>query len=80
MVIVYIESGFLPIKAVALMRQLKFYERFFDTVEENSRRDKMLKFLTEEENRTAYIQNYQDLHSGPIDEIQQQRRYCQGIS
>ena len=59
--IVYIESGFLPIKAVALMRQLKFYERFFDTVEKNSRRDKMLKFLTEEENRTAYIQYYEDL-------------------
>ena len=59
--IVYIESGFVPIKAVTLMRKLKFYERFFDTIEKNSRRDKMLNFLMEEENRSAYIQHYENL-------------------
>ena len=60
--IVFIESGLLPLKAVILVRQFKFYkERFFGTVKKNSRRDKMLNMLLEDQNRTKYIQHYEDL-------------------
>ena len=60
--IVFIESGLLPLKAVILVRQFKFYkERFFETVKKNSRRDKMLNMLLEDQNRTKYIQHYEDL-------------------
>ena len=59
--IVFIESGLLPLKAVILVRQFKFYkERFFGTVKKNSRRDKMLNMLLEDQNRTKYIQHYED--------------------
>ena len=59
---VHIESGLLPLKAVILVRQFKFYkQRFFETVEKNSRRDKMLNMLLEVENRTKYLQHYEDL-------------------
>ena len=59
--IIFIESGLLPIKAVILIRQFKFYKRLFDTVKKNSRRDKMLNMLLEKENRTKYIQHYESL-------------------
>ena len=60
--IVFIESGLLPIKAVILIRQFKFYKnRFFSTVRENSRRDKMLNFLLQDQNRTKFIQHYENL-------------------
>ena len=60
--IVFIESGLLPLKAVILVRQFKFYkERFFETVKKNSRRDRMLNMLLQNQNRTRYIQHYEDL-------------------
>ena len=57
--ILYIESGFLPIKAVILTRQFKFYKRFKDSIKTDSRREKMMNILLTQE--TNYIQHYENL-------------------
>ena len=59
--ITYIESGFLPIKAVILTRQFKFYTRFKESIQKNSRREKMFKLLLE--NQTSFIRHYEQLLS-----------------
>ena len=54
-----IETGFLPIRAVILMRQFKFYVRFKSSIQKQSRREKMLKLLLE--NQTDYLRHYEQL-------------------
>ena len=56
-----IETGFLPIKAVILMRQYKFYMRFKDNIKKQSRREKMLNLLLQ--NRTDFLHHYEQLIS-----------------
>ena len=59
--ILFIESGFLPIKAIILMRQFKFYKRFCKSIKNGSRREKMFNILLTEE--TNFIQHYKRLSS-----------------
>ena len=59
--ILYVESGFLPIKAIIYSRQLKFYRRFRDNVNENSRRAKMFQLLLN--NKTNFLEHYETLDS-----------------
>jgi hypothetical protein len=54
-----IETGFLPIKAVILMRQFKFYTRFKDSIKKHSRREKMLNLLLQ--NQTNFLHHYEQL-------------------
>ena len=54
--ILYVESSFLPIKAIILIRQFKFYQRFRETIATNSPRDKMFRLLLAQE--TSYLQHY----------------------
>ena len=54
--ILYVESSFLPIKAIILIRQFKFYKRFLGTIALDSPRDKMFKLLLAQE--TAFLQHY----------------------
>lgn len=59
--ILYIESDFLPIKAIILIRQYKFYKRFRESIKSGSRREKMLNILQDQE--TNFIQHYENLVS-----------------
>ena len=59
--ILFIESGFLPIKAIILMRQFKFYKRFCKSIKNGSRREKMFNILLTEE--TNFVQHYKRLSS-----------------
>ena len=59
--LVLIESGFLPLRAVVYCRQLKFYQRFTDSIQTNSRRHKVLIFL--QQNLTRYLKHYETLYS-----------------
>ena len=59
--ILYIESGLLPIKFVVLLRQFKFYMRFSDSIESNSRREKMMNLLLGD--KTKYLKHYENLVS-----------------
>ena len=57
--ITFIETGFLPIQAVILTRQFKFYSRFKKSMRSNSRREKMFNFLLQ--NQTGFLQHYEQL-------------------
>ena len=61
--LVLIESGLLPIKAVIYCRQLKFYNRFSDSIQQDSRRDRVFKFLLQNQNQTRYLKHYVTLSS-----------------
>ena len=61
--LVFIESGFLPLKAVIYCRQLKFFQRFVKSVQPQSRRDKVFRFLSENQNQTSYLKHYITLSS-----------------
>ena len=58
-VILYAESGFLPIQTVIYVRQYKFYKRFRESIKANSRRDMLFRLLLE--NKTSFIQHYETL-------------------
>ena len=45
--LLYVEFGFLPIKALILSRQLKFYRRLTSNITAGSRRDSLIKSLLE---------------------------------
>lgn len=57
--ILYLESGFIPLKFVALLRQFNFYKRFCESVDPNSRREKMMNILSEDP--TKYLKHYDNL-------------------
>ena len=57
--ILYIESGFLPIKAIILMRQYNFYKRFRKNLKPDSRRGKMMEVLLEK--KTNFLKHYENL-------------------
>ena len=57
--LVLIETGFMPLKAVILIRQYKFYKRFKETLLTDSRRDKVFRKLQME--RTDFLQHYESL-------------------
>ena len=57
--ILYIESGFLPIKAIIHMRQYNFYKRFRKNLKSDSRRGKMMEVLLEK--KTNFLQHYEKL-------------------
>ena len=59
--ILYTESNFLPIKAVILIRQFRFYQRFRESIKNGSRREKMLNILLDQ--GTNFIQHYERLMS-----------------
>ena len=59
--ILFIESGFLPIKSVIILRQFKFFKRFRGSMKSNSRREKMFNLLSTQ--RSSYLQHYHDLVS-----------------
>ena len=59
--ILYLESGFLPIKFVILLRQFNFYNRFRKSIYCNSRRESMLKFLLEDP--TKFLRHYVEITS-----------------
>ena len=61
--LVLIESGLLPIKAVIYCRQLKFYNRFSDSIQQDSRRDRVFKFLLQQQNQTRFLKHYVTLSS-----------------
>ena len=60
--IVLIESGLLPLKALVHKRQLSFFRRFKESLRENSARESVFIELCEEENQTAYLKHYIELH------------------
>ena len=56
----YIESGFLPIRALFLSRQLNFFKRYRDRADSsNTPRSRLFDRLTQEP--TGYLQHYIDL-------------------
>ena len=57
--LLYIESGFLPIKAIILARQLKFFKRYVKGLTGNTPRVQMFQRLMGEP--TKYLQHYIDL-------------------
>ena len=57
--ILLIESGFLPVKTIVLLRQYNFYKRFRKSIEAGSRRDKMMQMLLGK--KTSYLQHYEEL-------------------
>ena len=59
--ILYIESGFLPIKFIVLLRQFNFYKRFRESIGVNSRREKMMNLLLED--KTKFLNHYETLVS-----------------
>ena len=59
--LVLIESGFLPIKAVIYCRQLKFYKRFSDSIQPDSRRNHVFRFLLQ--HQTRFLKHYETLSS-----------------
>ena len=59
--LVLIESCFLPIKAVIYCRQLKFYKRFSDSIQPDSRRNNVFRFLLQYQ--TRYLKHYETLSS-----------------
>ena len=74
--IVYVESGFLPLNSLILIRQFKFYKRFFDTIASGSRRERMMNFLLQDEKRTNFIQHYETLttrYSSPQEIVEECR-------
>ena len=58
-VILYVESGFLPIKYIVYQRQFNFYKRFLDSLEANSNREKTMNELLELP--TKYLKHYVNL-------------------
>ena len=46
-IILYVETGFLPIKYIVYVRQFNFYQRLLDGMEANSRREKTMNKLLE---------------------------------
>ena len=62
----YIESGFLPLKALIHARQFKFFKRYRDrALEANSSRTVLFAKLLGEP--TSYLQHYLDLHENFVD-------------
>ena len=57
--LLYIESGFLPIKALIFARQLKFFQRYKRRLTGNTRRVQMFQRLMGEP--TKYLQHYIDI-------------------
>ena len=58
--LMFVESGLLPIKALIHARQLKFYRRLLSTVEPEERRLKLVDGLNEG-SATSYLQHYVNL-------------------
>ena len=62
----YIESGFLPLKALIHARQFKFFKRYRDrALETDSPRTVLFAKLLDEP--TSYLQHYLDLHANNVD-------------
>ncbi len=59
--LVLIESGLLPLKALIRKRQLKFFRRLKESFGENSKRKLVFNELCELTNQTAYMKHYIDL-------------------
>ena len=59
--ILYIESGFLPIKYIIYRSQYNFYQRFRESIHKGSRREKMFNSLLNEQ--TSFLKHYEKLHS-----------------
>ena len=57
--LVLIESGFLPVKALILCRQYKFYKRFVDCIQLNSLRHRTFRHLLQYQ--TRYIKHYESI-------------------
>ena len=55
--ILLIESGLLPLKAIITSRQLGFYQRFGESIHPGSSRSRVFEKLKEDENE-KYIQHY----------------------
>ena len=56
-----IESGLLPLHALIYSRQLKFYKRFKISLKQNSTRSKVLNNILNSQNRSEYIDHYENL-------------------
>ena len=79
--IVLIESGLLPLKAIITSRQLKFFERFGDSIHPGSPRSRVFELLKEDENE-PFIQHYinisnkysskEDIYTEYMNDIKQQ--------
>ena len=57
--LVLIESGFLPVKALILCRQYKFYKRFVDCIQLNSLRHRTFRHILQYQ--TRYIKHYDSI-------------------
>ena len=58
-IILYVESGFLPIKYIIYQRQFNFYKRLLDSMEADSRREKTMNSLLEIP--TKFLKHYVNL-------------------
>ena len=69
--LVFIETGFLPIKALVEKRQLKFYRRLRNSFRgDDSVRKSVFENLSKDENLTGYLHHYVELdrkYTNPID-------------
>ena len=59
--IILVEAGFLPLKALVYCRQLKFYQRFKNSLAQNSPRHRVFQHILDNEQRSEFIQHYMDL-------------------
>ena len=74
--ILYVESGFIPLKFVVLLRQFNFYKRFQESIFSNSRREKMMNILLE--NSTKFLQHYTSLmfkYDSVVDIVEEGRNF-----
>ena len=75
--LLYIESGFLPIKAIILARQLKFFKRYLDRLTGNTPRVQMFQRLMGEP--TKYLKHYIDLNAKYDSEADVYREFAEDV-
>ena len=76
--ILYAESGFLPIKALAYSRQLKFYRRLLSNITVGSRRKNLLESLLEDV-PISYLQHYVNLNEKYDSEKEIYKEYSEEV-
>ena len=75
--ILYIESGFMPVKALILARQLKFFNRYKEGILMQTRRGEVFNLLVEEP--SAFLQHYINISSQYNSPKEIYKEYCVNV-
>ena len=75
--LLYIESGFLPIKAIILARQVKFFKRYLERLTGNTPRVQMFQRLMGEP--TKYLKHYIDIAAKYASEADVYREFMEDV-